>query len=97
MVHIKKLKIIMISIILAVIALIPNNVLADGPSYDITNYDMDAYIQEDGTIHIDESITYYFSSSANGLTRDLRYFYKTNKDSKWNQTLLDIKQLELKI
>lgn len=81
MVHIKKLKIIMISIILAVIALIPNNVLADGPSYDITNYDMDAYIQEDGTIHIDESITYYFSSSANGLTRDLRYFYKTNKDS----------------
>lgn len=79
MVHIKKLKIIMISIILAVIALIPNNVLADGPSYDITNYDMDAYIQEDGTIHIDESITYYFSSSANGLTRDLRYFYKTNK------------------
>lgn len=80
MVHIKKLKIIMISIILAVIALIPNNVLADGPSYDITNYDMDAYIQEDGTIHIDESITYYFSSSANGLTRDLRYFYKTNKD-----------------
>lgn len=50
----------MISIILAVIALIPNNVLADGPSYDITNYDMDAYIQEDGTIHIDESITYYF-------------------------------------
>ena len=82
MVHIKKLKIIMISIILAVIALIPNNVLADGPSYDITNYDMDAYIQEDGTIHIDESITYYFSSSANGLTRDLRYFYKTNKDSK---------------
>lgn len=60
MVHIKKLKIIMISIILAVIALIPNNVLADGPSYDITNYDMDAYIQEDGTIHIDESITYYF-------------------------------------
>lgn len=71
----------MISIILAVIALIPNNVLADGPSYDITNYDMDAYIQEDGTIHIDESITYYFSSSANGLTRDLRYFYKTNKDS----------------
>lgn len=30
---------------------------------------------------IDESITYYFSSSANGLTRDLRYFYKTNKDS----------------
>lgn len=81
MVHIKKLKIIMISIILAVIALIPNNVLADGPSYDITNYDMDAYIQEDGTIHIDESITYFFSSSANGLTRDLRYFYKTNKDS----------------
>lgn len=81
MVHIKKLKIIMISIILAVIALIPNNVLADGPSYDNTNYDMDAYIQEDGTIHIDESITYYFSSSANGLTRDLRYFYKTNKDS----------------
>ena len=81
MVHIKKLKIIMISIILAVIALIPNNVLPDGPSYDITNYDMDAYIQEDGTIHIDESITYYFSSSANGLTRDLRYFYKTNKDS----------------
>lgn len=81
MAHIKKLKIIMISIILAVIALIPNNVLADGPSYDITNYDMDAYIQEDGTIHIDESITYYFSSSANGLTRDLRYFYKTNKDS----------------
>ena len=81
MVYIKKLKIIMISIILAVIALIPNNVLADGPSYDITNYDMDAYIQEDGTIHIDESITYYFSSSANGLTRDLRYFYKTNKDS----------------
>lgn len=81
MVHIKKLKIIMISIILAVIALIPNNVLADGPSYGITNYDMDAYIQEDGTIHIDESITYYFSSSANGLTRDLRYFYKTNKDS----------------
>lgn len=74
MVHIKKLKIIMISIILAVIALIPNNVLADGPSYDITNYDMDAYIQEDGTIHIDESITYYFSSSANGLTRDLRIF-----------------------
>lgn len=64
MVHIKKLKIIMISIILAVIALIPNNVLADGPSYDITNYDMDVYIQEDGTIHIDESITYYFSSSA---------------------------------
>lgn len=60
MVHIKKLKIIMISIILAVIALIPNNVLADGPSYDITNYDMDAYIQEDGTIHIDESITYIF-------------------------------------
>lgn len=81
MVHIKKLKIIMISIILAVIALIPNNVLADGPSYDITNYDMDAYIQEDGTIHIDESITYYFSSSANGLTRDLRYYYKTNKDT----------------
>lgn len=96
MVHIKKLKIIMISIILAVIALIPNNVLADGPSYDITNYDMDAYIQEDGTIHIDESITYYFSSSANGLTRDLRYFIKLIK-IQWNQTLLDIKQLELKI
>lgn len=52
-----------------------------GPSYDITNYDMDAYIQEDGTLHIDESITYYFSSSANGLTRDLRYYYKTNKDT----------------
>lgn len=79
--QIKKLKIIIITIILAVIALIPNNVLADGPSYDITNYDMDAYIQEDGTIHIDESITYYFSSSANGLTRDLRYYYKTHKDS----------------
>ncbi len=79
--HIKKLKIIIIAIILAVIALIPNNVLADGPSYDITNYDMDAYIQEDGTLHIDESITYYFSSSANGLTRDLRYYYKTNKDT----------------
>lgn len=79
--HIKKLKIIIITIILAVIALIPNNVLADGPSYDITNYDMDAYIQEDGTLHIDESITYYFSSSANGLTRDLRYYYKTNKDT----------------
>lgn len=79
--HIKKLKIIILTIILAVIALIPNNVLADGPSYDITNYDMDAYIQEDGTLHIDESITYYFSSSANGLTRDLRYYYKTNKDT----------------
>lgn len=79
--HIKKLKIIIITIILVVIALIPNNVLADGPSYDITNYDMDAYIQEDGTLHIDESITYYFSSSANGLTRDLRYYYKTNKDT----------------
>lgn len=79
--HIKKLKIIIITIILAVIALMPNNVLADGPSYDITNYDMDAYIQEDGTLHIDESITYYFSSSANGLTRDLRYYYKTNKDT----------------
>lgn len=79
--HMKKLKIIIITIILAVIALIPNNVLADGPSYDITNYDMDAYIQEDGTLHIDESITYYFSSSANGLTRDLRYYYKTNKDT----------------
>lgn len=79
--HIKKLKIIIITIILAVIALIPTNVLADGPSYDITNYDMDAYIQEDGTLHIDESITYYFSSSANGLTRDLRYYYKTNKDT----------------
>ena len=25
-------------------------VLADGPSYDITNYDMDAYVQEDGTV-----------------------------------------------
>ena len=50
-------------------------------SNDITNYDMKAYIQEDGTIHIDESITYYFSSSANGLTRDLRYYYKTNKDT----------------
>lgn len=79
--HIKKLKIIIITIILAVIALMPNNVLADGPSYDITNYDMDAYIQEDGTLHIDESITYYFSSSVNGLTRDLRYYYKTNKDT----------------
>ena len=79
--HIKKLKIIILTIILAVIALIPNYVLADGPSYDITNYDMDAYIQEDGTLHIDESITYYFSSSANGLTRDLRYYYKTNKDT----------------
>ena len=50
MVHIKKLKIIMISIILAVIALIPNNVLADGPSYDITNYDMDAYMM----LYLDE-------------------------------------------
>lgn len=59
----------------------PNMVLADGPSYDITNYDMDAYVQEDGTLHVDESITYYFSSSGNGLTRDLRYYYKTNKDS----------------
>ena len=58
----------------------PNMVLADGPSYDITNYDMDAYVQEDGTLHVDESITYYFSSSGNGLTRDLRYYYKTNKD-----------------
>ena len=60
MVHIKKLKIIMISIILAVIALIPNNVLADGPSYDITNYDMDAYIQEDGTIHIVKSLLSFY-------------------------------------
>ena len=79
--HIRKLKVLIFTIILAIITFMPNFVLADGPSYDITNYDMDAYIQEDGTIHIDESITYYFSSSANGLTRDLRYFYKTNKDS----------------
>ena len=78
--HIKKLKILVISIILVAISLMPNMVLADGPSYDITNYDMDAYVQEDGTLHVDESITYYFSSSGNGLTRDLRYYYKTNKD-----------------
>ena len=79
--NIKKLKILIFIIILVAITLIPSIVLADGPSYDITNYDMKAYIQEDGTIHIDESITYYFSSSANGLTRDLRYYYKTNKDT----------------
>ena len=79
--YIKKLKILFIIIILVAISLMPNMVLADGPSYDITNYDMDAYVQEDGTLHIDESITYYFSSSGNGLTRDLRYYYKTNKDS----------------
>ena len=79
--YIKKLKILFIIIILVAISLMPNMVLADGPSYDITNYDMDAYVQEDGTLHVDESITYYFSSSGNGLTRDLRYYYKTNKDS----------------
>ena len=79
--HIKQLKLVVISILFTFIWLIPNIVLADGPSYDITNYDMKAYIQEDGSLYINESLTYYFSSSANGLTRDLRYYYKTNKDS----------------
>ena len=53
--HIKKLKILVIIIILVAISLMPNMVLADGPSYDITNYDMDAYVQEDGTLHVDMS------------------------------------------
>ncbi len=79
--HIKKLQLAVITILVTFVLLIPNTVLADGPSYDITNYDINAYIREDGSIYINEALTYYFTSSANGLTRDLRYYYKTNKDS----------------
>lgn len=78
---IRKLLLVVIIMLFTFVLLIPNRVLADGPSYDITNYDMTAYIQEDGSLYINESLTYYFSSFANGLTRDLRYYYKTNKDS----------------
>lgn len=79
--HIKKLQLAVITILVTFVLLIPNTVLADGPSYDITNYDINAYIREDGSIYINEALTYYFTSSANGLTRDLRYYYKTSKDS----------------
>lgn len=79
----KHTKIICTSFILLlflIILFLPNFVFADdsSPSYFISDYYVHAYINEDGSMHIDEKFSYVFSSSANGLTRDLRYFYQTN-------------------
>lgn len=80
--HTKRICTSFIVLVFLIILFLPSLVFADSssPSYFISDYYVDAYINQDGSMHIDERFTYIFSSAANGLTRDLRYYYQTKKD-----------------
>lgn len=79
--NIKRISIVFIILVTFILFFVPTIVQADGPSYNITNHSINATILENGNLHIDESFTYKFNSSANGLTRSLRYYYKEDSDS----------------
>ena len=72
------IKICTILVLLAIILLPNMSFASSSPSFNIPNYTINATINTDGSIHIEESFMYYFSSSANGLTRDIIYYNKTD-------------------
>lgn len=51
--------------------------------YGISNYTMDATIQENGDLHVEEYVTYEFESDMQGLYRNIlyNYAYRNQKDT----------------
>ena len=49
--------------------LFPNQAFA--VDYTITEVKIDAYLQENGDVHVQETFTYKFEGNFNGITRDM--------------------------
>ena len=46
--------------------------------YSIPYANVDIQVYDDGLINVYEEIGYHFDSSANGVYRDIKYFYNNN-------------------
>ena len=58
---------LMLGVITLLFSITGQRVLADSPSYDITNVKVASHIQADGSLTIERKITYKFDSSARGV------------------------------
>ncbi|KAA9323767.1 DUF2207 domain-containing protein [Lactobacillus jensenii] len=58
---------LMLGVITLLFSVTGQRVLADSPSYDITNVKVASHIQADGNLTIERKITYKFDSSARGV------------------------------
>ncbi|MBI5459997.1 DUF2207 domain-containing protein [Methanobacterium sp.] len=67
----KKNHIILIATLSIILLLCTGYAFAEDRSYSIPSLDMDLFLQNDGSIHVKETIHYSFSGTYNGVYRDL--------------------------
>ena len=67
----KKNHIILIATLSIILLLCTGHAFAEDRSYSIPSLDMDLFLQNDGSIHVKETIHYSFSGTYNGVYRDL--------------------------
>lgn len=67
----KKNHIVVIATLSIILLLCTGYAFAEDRSYSIPSLDMDLFLQNDGSIHVKETIHYSFSGTYNGVYRDL--------------------------
>jgi uncharacterized membrane protein len=67
----KKNPVIVIATLFIILFLCTGFAFAEDRSYSIPSIDMDLFLQNDGSIHVKETIHYSFSGTYNGVYRDL--------------------------
>lgn len=74
----KNLKIFILFIVTLFLLILTKNVYADSNDYNIESYTINANLQDNGNMHVEELIKYKFNNYVNGVYRDILYKYTFN-------------------
>ena len=78
----KKSKIVLILVSFIVMILLSSKVEASSGTYSIDEVNMDVVLQKDGSVKINEKLTYNFNGSFNGIYITIPYGINDNKYDK---------------